>query len=113
MKLLTSIILGLSLLVAPVTFTGCVATSNSREAIVFYTFHDIQTAVHEAMNVFAERVVRGQATTSQQESVEKAYRDYQDAFRVAFALAQSDWKKPVPADVNRLSKILTDLIYSL
>lgn len=113
MKYLSSILIAVCLIAAPATFTGCSSTPRTREAIVYFTFHDIQAGVNEAMNVFSERVVRQRVTLSQQDSVEKAYRDYQAAFRVAFALAQSDLSRPAPENVTKLSEILINLIYSL
>lgn len=100
-------------LTIPLTFTGCSSTPQSREAIVYLTFKDIQTVAHNAYGVFADRVVLGAVTVAEKEKVEAAYKQYQDAFRLAFTAAAADWSKPVPANVKALADALTKLIYQL
>lgn len=105
-----------SLICAPLTITGCSSTNGTpptREAIVYFTFKDIQTVAHQAYGVFADRVVLGKVSNAEKSQVEDAYRNYQDAFRVAFLAASQDWSKPIPAQVKALADELTKLIYKL
>lgn len=105
-----------SLICASLTITGCSSTNGTpptREAIVYFTFKDIQTVAHSAMGVFADRVVLGKVSNAEKSQVEAAYRKYQDAFRVAFLAATQDWSKPIPDQVKTLLDELTKLIYKL
>jgi len=113
MKYLSSILMALCLIAAPAAFTGCSTTDQSREAIVFYTFKDVQIIVHRAYEVFADKVVRGEVTPEERARVEDAYVRYQDAFRTAFIVANQDLTKLTPADVQRLADEITKLIYRL
>lgn len=113
MKYLSSLLIALCLIAAPATFTGCSTTDQTREAIVFYTFKDIQTIVHRAYDVFAEKVVRGKVSDSDREKVENAYVAYQDAFRTAFTVASMDLTKLTPVEVQKLANELINLIYKL
>lgn len=112
MKYLSSILIALCLIAAPATFTGC-GTTQSREAIVFYTFKDVQIIVHRAYDVFAEKVVRGKVSDSEKAKVEDAYVRYQDAYRVAFNAARLDPSAITPAEVQRLADEILKLIYKL
>lgn len=108
-----SILIAVCLIAAPAVFTGCGTTDQSREAIVFYTFKDVQTVVHRAYDVFAEKVVLKEVSPEERAKVEEAYARYQKAFSTAFALANSDLSQFTPANVQRLADEIVKLIYKL
>ncbi len=112
MKILSSILIAMCLLATPAMFTGC-ATNQSREAVIFYTFKDVQIIVHRAYDVFAEKVVLGKVSPAEKAKVEDAYVRYQDAYRVAFNLARLNPDSITPADVQRLADEVIKLIYKL
>jgi len=108
-----TILLALALLSVPIGFTGCSTTNTTREAIIYYTFKDTQTIVHRAYDVFAERVVLGKVSASNQKDVEDAYVKYQDLFRTEFVAAQLDLSKPAPDELRKLADEVVKLIYKL
>jgi len=113
MKYLRLILLAVCLTATPAVFTGCVSPNQPREAIVFYTFKDIQIIAHRAYDVFAEKVVRNDVSADNKAKVEAAYAKFQDAFRAAFKAAQNDMTKLTPIEVQKLADELMRLIYSL
>lgn len=97
---------------APVSFTGC-ASPATREAVVYYSFKDTQTAVHRAYDGFAELVVLKKVNPVQRQKVETAYKAFQSTFRVSFKAASYNWDSPAPATLRKLADDLLAVIRTL
>lgn len=113
-KLLSSILIAACLIAAPATFTGCAnmgAAKLTPEAVVYYTFKDVQIVAHKAMDVFAEQVVLNKVSPVKKEKIEGQYRQYQAAFKLALTAAAGDLKSPAPLNVQKLMEELVKLIY--
>lgn len=109
-KILNSLLIAVCLIATPATFTSC-ATKPTPEAIVYYTFKDIQVVAHRAYDTFAEQVVLKKVTPVKKEKIEGQYRQYQAAFALALTAAAGDLKSPAPLNVQKLMEELVKLIY--
>ena len=104
------------ILAAIITLTsGCASTAEKPAfaAIAFHTLRDTQTVVDGAMKIYANRCVQGQVTADNQAKVDTAHATYRKAFREAVLLAQLDYSKLTPDNVEVLSTALLKLIASL
>lgn len=110
-RILTSIILAVTLLATP-ALTGCVAPT-SVKAKAFLTLQDTWSAKDRAMKVYADLAVRGKLTIEQRQKVWMAHDKFQRSFDAALGLVGQDWTAPTPQIVEVSATELVSLVNSL
>jgi len=92
-------------------FAGCVNTS--QETMAYKSLGGIGYTVDGAMNAYADAVVAGQITDSQQAKVRALHQRYQPIYNAAVRAARNDLTTLAPEDVAVIAAELAALILTL
>lgn len=111
--LLAGLLLALTIAIPTCTLTGCATFGQRSPAIAYHTLRDTQILVDSGMKVYADRCVAGRITAADQAKVDAAHATYRQAFREAVTLAQLDYSKLTPDNVEALANALLKLIAGL
>lgn len=98
MKQLATVLLCVSVLLAPVVFTiGCQTSAPpTKEAITFYSFKDTWTAAHTAYQGYQERVVMGQVDKASAAEIDKQWNTFRALFKISLQSYKGDLSAPPP-----------------
>ncbi len=76
---------------------GCASTGSSGGGLTLEQTHQ---QVEDAMLAFRNATIAGDISTAQRESVQTAYKQYQEAYGAALTQADSNRKAPAPENVK-------------
>ena len=108
-KLLTSVVLALSLLTLPVVSTGC-RTQLSAQQIALKSLESTWQAVHAARQVYAEAYQAGLVDAETHARALRADAQFRAAFDAALDSAGLDWSEATPANVAIAAGSLLEII---
>lgn len=107
-SLTASTILAIAILVvAPVIQTGCIT---SQRQLAYKTLSVIAETTGTAYSAYADAVIAGKVSLSDQRKVREAKRKYEVSFRAAVVVANGDLGALAPIEVQRLAWALADAL---
>jgi len=113
-KLFHSGLLAFALICGFAVFTGCqMATEQTQEARIYYTFRDTWNVAHSAYQGYCELAVQGKVAQRDQQDIDRAWNQFRVGFKLALLAAQKDWNAATPDGVAALKNDLITLIRSL
>lgn len=114
LKLFAGIVLALTIAIPACFTTGCALFGDKPPvAIAYHTLKSTQILVDNGMKHYADRCVRGLIVPADQAKVDEAHAKYRFAFREAVTLAQLDYTKLTPDNVEALANVLLKIIAGL
>lgn len=114
-RILGVLLVAITIAIPTVTLTGCRLFGDKAtvQAVAYHTLKDTQILVDNAMKHYADRCVLGLISPADQAKVDGAHAEYRKNFREAVALAQLDYTKLTPDNVEALANALLKLIAGL
>lgn len=96
-KLITILILAVSITTAPIITTGCRTPSSQKIAV--NTLYSLHKTADVAMDSYLDLIVQNKITTNNLGRVLKAYDDFQVTYRLAVVIVIGDTNATAPATV--------------
>jgi len=113
-SLLAAALVALTIALPACFTTGCAMFGDKPPAtVIYHTLKDTQIIVDNGMKHYADRCVLGLITSENQAKVDAAHGQYRAAFREAVTLAQLDYTKLTPDNVEALANTLLKIIAGL
>ena len=115
----TSTWLGLGLLIGLLGMmgvTGCGTTGGApttREAAIYFTFHDIKTMADAAEKVYGNQVVLGHVGEDRQREIDAQIVELHAKFKLALRIARLNYNTTAPAELQALASEFVLIVNSL
>lgn len=93
--------------ISPVA-TGCKGTP--KETVIYNTFKSSWIVSKSAYDAWCEQVVLGKVTPEAEAKADAAWNKYRASFKVALALATTNWSAQTPASLDAAQKELLELL---
>lgn len=95
---------------------GCATIDSApptREAVVYYTFRDVQIMADAAEKVYGNQVVLGHVNAERQAKIDEKIVKLHTHFRIALRLARADYNAAVPSELQAMANELVLLVNTL